>query len=313
MNEYFYDLFSDVFLTDFSIDDNNFKKTVDLGEYGKLETYSLYPGIVLAFIDMNVNNYDDVFIEEKFPFRILEINHCSDGRYAYTVGDEEVIYFGNGDLCICVYGMTKTLSDFPLGYYRGLEIFIDVDVANEYIKDYISDFDLIEFYEQLEKSKGYRLIRSNEKIEHVIGEIYDVDDRIKKSYFKLKCLELLLFFSITKFTSTDGLSLSKKQVELIDNVKNDLITNLESKIALDQLADKYGVSKTTLKNCFKEVYGKPIIKWRNEYKLDYACGLIESGDYSMSEISKRIGYSSPSKFSKAFKEYIGCSPSEYAE
>ncbi len=55
MNEYFYDLFSDVFLTDFSIDDNNFKKTVDLGEYGKLETYSLYPGIVLAFIDMNVN------------------------------------------------------------------------------------------------------------------------------------------------------------------------------------------------------------------------------------------------------------------
>ena len=38
---------------------------------------------------------------------------------------EEVIYFGNGDLCISVYGLTKTLSDFPLGYYNGLEIFID--------------------------------------------------------------------------------------------------------------------------------------------------------------------------------------------
>lgn len=313
MNEYLYELFNEVFLTDFSIEDKDFKKTVDLGEYGKLETYSLYPGIVLAFIDMNVNNYDNVFIEEKFPFRILEINHCSDGRYAYTVDDEEIIYFGNGDLCISVYGLTKTLSDFPLGYYKGLEIFIDVDVANDHIKEYIPDFDVIEFYEKLESSKGYRLIRSNEKIEHVIGEIYDVDNRIKESYFKLKCLELLLFFSITKFTSTDGISLSEKQVKLIDNVKNDLIDDLESKIMIDQLAKKYSVSKTTLKNCFKEVYGKPIIKWRNEYKLDYACRLIESGDYSMSDISKMIGYSSPSKFSKAFKDYIGCSPSEYSE
>lgn len=313
MNEYLYELFSDVFLTDFSIDDTDFKRTVDLGKYGKLETYSLFPGIILAFIDINIIDYDNVFIEEKLPFRVLEINHCSNGRYAYAVGDDEIVYFGKGDLCISIYDLTKTLSDFPLGYYSGLEIFIDVDKANDYIKEYVSDFDLIEFYEQLEKSKGYRLVRSNEKIEHVIGEIYDVDDRIKESYFKLKCLELLLFFSITNFTSTDGLSLSRKQVELIDNVKNNLISDLESKITLDQLADKYHVSKTTLKNCFKEIYGKPIIKWRNEYKLDYACRLIESGDYSMSDISKKIGYSSPSKFSKAFKDYIGCSPSDYVE
>ena len=313
MNEYLYELFSDVFLTDFSIDDADFKRTVDLGKYGKLETYSLFPGIILAFIDINIKDYDNVFIEKKLPFRVLEINHCSNGRYAYAVGDDEIVYFGKGDLCISIYDLTKTLSDFPLGYYNGLEIFIDVDEANDYIKEYVSDFDLIEFYEQLEKSKGYRLVRSNEKIEHVIGEIYDVDDRIKESYFKLKCLELLLFFSITNFTSTDGLSLSRKQVELIENVKNDLISNLESKITLDQLADKYNVSKTTLKNCFKEIYGKPIIKWRNEYKLDCACRLIESGDYSMSDISKMIGYSSPSKFSKAFKDYIGCSPSDYAE
>lgn len=46
MNEYLYELFGDVFLTDFSIDDADFKRTVDLGKYGKLETYSLFPGII---------------------------------------------------------------------------------------------------------------------------------------------------------------------------------------------------------------------------------------------------------------------------
>ena len=107
---------------------------------------------------------------------------------------------------------------------------------------------MIEFYETLEKNNGFVLLRANEKIDHVIGELYGVDERIKQSYYKLKCLELLLFFSITNFTKTESFSLSKKQVKIIENVKNDLVENLETKITIDQLANKYGMSKTTLKN-----------------------------------------------------------------
>ncbi|MBE6504998.1 MAG: helix-turn-helix transcriptional regulator [Methanobrevibacter millerae] len=311
MNENMYDLFGDVFIPDFTIAGENFKKTIDLGEYGKLETYSLFPGVILAFIDINLENYDDVFIESELPSRLLEINHCASGRYAYTVGDDKIIYFGKGDLCISIHELTKTLPDFPLGFYNGIEIFIDVDVANDYIKNYLPDFDLIDFYEELEKSHAYILLRSNEKIDHVIGEIYDVDERIKRDYFKLKCIELLLFFSITDLIPNEGISLSKKQVGIVENVKKDLILDLGSKITIDDLASKYGISKTSLKNCFKEVYGKPIFKWRKEYKLDYACKLIKEEKYSISEISKMVGYSSPSKFSQAFKEYVGCTPSQY--
>ena len=244
---------------------------------------------------------------------MLQINHCTKGRYSYAVGDDRIVYFGRGDLCVSIYDLTKTISDFPLGYYEGMEIFIDVDVANKHVKGLIPDFDLIVLYESLEKSKGYRLLRANEKIDHVIGEIYCVDDRIKESYFKLKCLELLLFVSIARETKTESLSLSKKQVDIIENVRNDLINDLESKITIDELADKYGISKTNLKNCFKEVYGKPIYKWRKEYRLDYACRLIKKRDLNISEISKKVGYSSPSKFSQAFKKYVGCTPSEYGK
>lgn len=141
----------------------------DDAEYGNLETYSIFPGVILSYIDLNIDNMDEVFFEEKIDNRLLEINHCAEGRYSYAVGDDKIVYFGKGDLCVSIYDLTKTLSDFPLGYYKGLEIFIDVDVANDYIKEYIPDFDVIEFYEDLEKSKGYVLIRSNEKIDHVIG------------------------------------------------------------------------------------------------------------------------------------------------
>ena len=314
MNENLYRLFDDVLISSFDIKNEGNKTVLELGddaEYGNLETYSIFPGVILSNIDLAIDNVDEVFVEEKIDHRLLEINHCAEGRFSYAVGDDKIVYFGKGDLCISIYDLTKTLSDFPLGYYKGIEIFIDVDVANEYIKENIPDFDVIEFYENLEKAEGYVLVRSNERIDHVIGELYDVDERIKESYYKLKCFELLLFFSITNFSKNNSLSLSKSQIEIVESVKNDLISNLDSKITIDELSSKYGISKTSLKNCFKEVYGKPIFKWRKEYKLDYACRLIEEDDYSISEISKIVGYASPSKFGQAFKEYVGCTPSEY--
>ena len=314
MNENLYGMFDKVLQSEYSIIEEGSKKTIELGKnakYGIMETYSLFDGIIIAFIDIKFDNTDNVFFEDKLSSRLLQINHCTKGRYSYAVENGRIVYFGKGDLCVSIYDLTKTVSDFPLGYYEGLEIFIDVDVANNHIKDLIPDFDLIDLYEHLEKSKGYRLLRANEKIDHVIGELYCVDDRIKESYFKLKCMELLLFVSIARETKTESLSLSKKQADIIENVKNDLINDLESKITIDELSDRYGISKTNLKNCFKEVYGKPIYTWRKEYRLDYACRLIEEGDLNISEISKQVGYSSPSKFSQAFKKYVGCTPSEY--
>lgn len=314
MNENLYGMFDKVVQSEFSIIGDDSKKTIVLGknaEYGKMVTYSLFDGIIIAFIDIRIDNINNVFFEDEIPSRLLQINHCAKGRYSYAIGDDKIVYFGKGDLCVGIYDVTKTHSDFPLGYYEGLEIFIDVDVANERIKELIPDLDLIELYEHLEKSKGYRLVRSNQKIDHVIGELYCVDERIKESYFKLKCLELLLFFSISAESKTESLSLSKKQVDIVEDVKNELIGDLESKITIDDLADKHGISKTALKNCFKEVYGKPIFRWRKEYKLDYACRLLEDDELSISEISKKVGYASPSKFSQAFKEYVGCTPSEY--
>lgn len=149
MNENLYDLFDEVVLSDFNIIHESNKTIIELGpnaKYGKMETYSVFPGVILAYMDMKIENVDDVFFEEQLNNRLLEINHCAEGRYSYAVCEDKIVYFGKGDLCISIYDLTKTLSDFPLGYYKGMEIFIDVDAANDYVKEYIPDFDLIDFY-----------------------------------------------------------------------------------------------------------------------------------------------------------------------
>ena len=99
MNENLYNMFDDILVSDFNIRDEGIKKVVELGknaEYGKMETYSIFPGIILSYIDMHIENMENVFFEDNISSRMLEINHCASGRYAYQVGDDRIIYFIEG-------------------------------------------------------------------------------------------------------------------------------------------------------------------------------------------------------------------------
>ena len=56
--------------------------------------------------------------------------------------------------------LKKSKSEFPLGYYSGLQILIDVDMANKQISKYIPNFNLIDFYNKLNDENG---IPTNQK------------------------------------------------------------------------------------------------------------------------------------------------------
>ena len=115
MNENLYGMFDKVLQSEYSIIEEGLKKIIELGksaEYGIMETYSLFDGIIIAFIDITLDNMDNVFFEDKLSTRLLQINHCAKGRYSYAVGDDRIVYFGKGDLCVSIYDLTKTVSDF---------------------------------------------------------------------------------------------------------------------------------------------------------------------------------------------------------
>ena len=146
MNENFYEMMNKTF-KDADLTQKDGIIFLDFHEGGKIEMHSIFPGIILAFIDIRLNKSSDLFIEDApINTRLLEINHCIDGRYAYQLNDDKLIYFGKGDLCISIYDLTKSVSDFPAGYYKGLEFFIDVDVSNDYVREFLPDFNLADYY-----------------------------------------------------------------------------------------------------------------------------------------------------------------------
>ncbi len=80
--------------------------------------------------------------------------------------------------------------------------------------------------------------------------------------------------------------------------------------SIEALATIAGMSATKFKNTFKQVFGTPPIRYHTKIKLEYARNELLAGDKTPSELSYELGYSHPSKFSRAFKKFFHVSPSD---
>ena len=83
---------------------------------------------------------------------------------------------------------------------------------------------------------------------------------------------------------------------------------LNEKISIKYLADICDISESYLKQLFIKKFGIPPVKYIIQMKINYACDLLQSQLYNISQISEICGYSNVYYFSRQFKEYLGISP-----
>lgn len=81
---------------------------------------------------------------------------------------------------------------------------------------------------------------------------------------------------------------------------------------IEHIADKVGIAQTSLKNGFKLVFGSPVYKYYQAEKMQLAAEkLSKHPDMKIAQLAQEMGYENASKFSAAFKENIGVTPTEY--
>lgn len=279
---------------------------------GEIICHHVFPGIYIIY--NNFNTFHS-FEPENISRDIIEINHCRKGRFECKVENDSYIYLGEGDLEVNSCQIQRETSGFPLGYYEGVEVLIDIETAKEFLGGIMEgiEIDFDKMKKRLFSNKDYFIVRATDEIEHIFHELYNVDERIQKGYFKIKVLELLLFFSIVPIEKSNLLSpyFPKNQVEKAKHIKEHLIDDLEKNVTLQELAQEHEIGLTTLKKCFKGIYGKSISVWRREYRIYKAASMLKETNMTIAEISGKMGYDNPSKFASVFKKVIGCSPSEY--
>jgi AraC family transcriptional regulator len=94
---------------------------------------------------------------------------------------------------------------------------------------------------------------------------------------------------------------------VIDYVNN----NLDKSISLDELASVAHFSPFHFHRIFVAVTGESVNFFTNRIRLEKAARLLKYSRDSVSDIAIECGFSAPSAFSRAFKQYFEISPSTY--
>jgi AraC-like DNA-binding protein len=74
---------------------------------------------------------------------------------------------------------------------------------------------------------------------------------------------------------------------------------------------KYGLSESHFRKVFREVHRESPGKMFNRNRISEACDKLCYTDMNISEIADSLGYSNVHNFSRAFREAMNISPSNY--
>lgn len=141
------------------------------------------------------------------------------------------------------------------------------------------------------------------------GAVYlgELHRDLQAVYGRVKLLELLVLLE----RRTGGGPGTAAGQDCIRRIRDDLTGRLGQRQTLEEVCRTYHVSLSWLKRNFKKTYGMPVHAYLQQRRMETACRLLRSGAQSVGEIAQQVGYDSQSRFSAAFRAYMGESPRDY--
>ena len=112
--------------------------------------------------------------------------------------------------------------------------------------------------------------------------------------------------------AVEDVVVTDRDEEFMKNVMAWLGENVEnSELTIDQLASHLGLGRTTMYNKLKSLTGKSPVELIKEYRITKSKLLLRTGQFSVSEVAYKVGFSDPGYFSRCFCEQFHMSPAEY--
>lgn len=283
---------------------------------GVITQYEILPGIVLFYNDFHMSDGQN---KNKLPKpNMIEINHCREGRFECTFQNGDKLYLGAGDLSIHRLTQETSGTTFPLSHYHGISLTIDLELATQTIRNLEAvtgdlDIDLYEISEKFCREDTCFVVRGKSVMEHIFSELYGATPERIAHYLKVKVLELFMYLNDTEAAEhrEEKRYFSKNQVEIIKAVHDFMITDLEQHYTIKELSEQFYIPTTTLKECFKGIYGCSIYSYMKSYRMQAASVMLRNSTLSITEIAMKMGYDNPSKFSEVYKKEMGLTPSEF--
>lgn len=141
------------------------------------------------------------------------------------------------------------------------------------------------------------------------GQSYIGNDIYDKNIIKLEILKVYSLLSkyYSDIESIKSVYASETSRTIEDYIKN----NLEKNISIKDIAKILNYSESYAEKIAKKILGGSFKKTVIAHRIDKACDLLYTTDYSIEFISEQCGFNTSRAFFKQFSKIIGMSPSQY--
>ena len=242
---------------------------------GSMLFYRVMPGIYLAYCNFSMQSCVSNLVVANDD--MLCVDYCKSGRMEQEVGGGAFAYIGAGDLKIDDRRNHTGQFVLPLSEYQGITVSFSIKEAQRSVKGELGGFPV--------------------------------------DLGKLRDLELLLFLEMLNPEEAD-LTRPYYNRTLVAKVKaaHKLMTSdLSHTYTIEEIAERFDIAPTAFKACFKGVYGEPPYRYVKALRMEYAAKMLASGERPVADIALDVGYESPSKFTAAFSDWAGTTPSRFRQ
>lgn len=125
-------------------------------------------------------------------------------------------------------------------------------------------------------------------------------------------LEILFLIQhlYTKFEPYDIIQLPYTSKDLNEIILY-LHTNYQNKITIEDLTKTFHINRTTLAEKFRSATGLSVKDYLIKLRIKLSAVMLRDTALPISEIMFRVGFNEANHFSRIFKKYMDCSPSDY--
>ena len=127
----------------------------------------------------------------------------------------------------------------------------------------------------------------------------------------LECFGLLLDSGCV-ISAADRTHVNRK-IEQIKRVLARIERDYTENLTLTDLADEAGMSSKYFCHFFQQLTRRTPIDYLNDYRVEQACMLLQSGGCTVTDAAFRCGFNDLSYFIRIFRKYRGTSPGKYLQ
>lgn len=246
----------------------------------------------------------------------LEFTYIESGQIEHDF-DGEVSILKAGDYFIVDYGTQHRYKAIGKEELKVINLlffpdFVDRTVGkNEGFENVVNSYFIRFKYQSLKHSPTGVVFHDDSK------EVYEIVKQITKEFREekdgffecIRCLIVQLFIiTMRKIGKKDG---AKNESNVIKEIIEYIKTNYNEHISLGDIAKKYNYSLSHISKKFSNEVGVGFTQYLQKIRIEQSCRLLETGQYTVSEVASLVGYTNIKFFNKVFKETLGVNPREF--